>query len=117
MRYNDHLRVDIRGKEYSIPDEQMAWMHDALTPVADAIEDSEPCELWITLAHHMCNGAYHVAAKLKLPQQTLFVGDRDAQVRAAFRRCVSKLVRKVSACKSMRENMLDQTLVVKTHPR
>src|SRR5947209_7898028 len=102
MHYSEdryHLQVQFDTKQCQVPADELTRMQQGLQPLGEVVHDFPNSDLWITLIHHERSALYHVEAKLKLPGQTLFTGDRDAYLDSAFQRCVRKLVRKVEAYK------------------
>jgi ribosome-associated translation inhibitor RaiA len=100
MRYSDdryRLRVEIQAKGCDIPFDERARMQASLAPLGEAVKDFPASDLWVNVIYHPRSQSYHVEFKLKLPGQTLFTGERDPYLDAAFQRCVRKLVWKVEA--------------------
>jgi len=102
MQYSadlDHLQVAIQPVECDIPAEERTRLQTFLTPLGGAVNDFPTADLGIKVIHHPRSQVYHVEFKLKLPDQTLFTGEEDAYLDAAFQRGVRKLLRKVETHK------------------
>jgi ribosome-associated translation inhibitor RaiA len=96
MRYSEdrfHLGVEIDVKGCEIPADERARMQTSLAPLGEAVSDFPASHLRITAVFHPRSQAYHVEMKLKLPGQTLFAGEEDAYLDAAFQRALQNLVR------------------------
>jgi len=94
MHYTDnftHLHVEISGKGYDIPKDELTRMERSLAPLHDAVRDFPSSDLRLTVIHHSQKDAYHVEARLKLPGKTLFSSEEDAYLDSAFQRCVAHL--------------------------
>jgi len=89
------LRVTIRARDRDIPEDERTRMQDTLAPLRDAVQDLEPCDLWIQVIYHANSDSYHVEFKFKTAAHTLMTGDWDRYMDSAYQRCVRKMVRKV----------------------
>jgi ribosome-associated translation inhibitor RaiA len=102
MHYSDettHLHVQIESRGRDIPADEKARMEDALGPLGEAVREFPASDLRIDVLYHPHSAAYHVEFKLKVPGRTLFTGEWDAYLDAAFQRGLGKLLRRVEAYK------------------
>ncbi len=100
MRYRDeryHWQVEFETRECTIPADELTRMQQSLAPLGEAVADLPSSELQIKVIHHPRSATYHVEARLKLPGQTLFAGDRDTYLDTAFQRCIPRLIQRVAA--------------------
>jgi hypothetical protein len=100
MPYTDdryHLRVHFEAKECTIPADERARMQTLLAPLGAAVQDFPTADLGVKVIYHPRSRIYHVEARLHLPGQSLFAGDRDAYLDSAFQRCVRKLTLQAKA--------------------
>ena len=91
MQYTDdrcHMRVEIREKDYRIPEDELGRMQGFLGQLGDQVQDFPSSDLCLHVTHHPRSGDFHVEAKLKVPGKTLFSGDWDPYLDCAFQRCV-----------------------------
>jgi hypothetical protein len=98
MQYTDdrcHMRVEIREKDYRIPEDELGRMQGFLGQLGDQVQDFPSSDLCLHVTHHPRSGDFHVEAKLKVPGKTLFSGDWDPYLDCAFQRCVRKLAHAV----------------------
>jgi len=102
MRYREeryHWQVEFETRECTIPADELTRMQNALAPLGEAVADFPASELRIKVIYHPRSDTYHVVARLKLPGQTLFTGERDPYLDTAFQRCIPKLSQRVAAYK------------------
>jgi ribosome-associated translation inhibitor RaiA len=94
-----HLRIQLDTKHCNVSRVEVDKMEGALDHLARVAANFPVSDLYIYVHHHARSNDYHVKTSLVLPGTTLFTGDRDLAMYAAFERCVSKLVNKVEAYK------------------
>jgi len=102
MQYQDdryRLRVEINPKECMIPPDERIRMQTLLGALGEAVSDFPASDLKVNVIYHPRSKWYHVEFKLLLPGQTLFTGQEDIYLDAAFQRGVPDLVKKVEAYK------------------
>jgi hypothetical protein len=113
MQYTDnryHLRVEFDTRGTGILHDELTRMQQSLTPVGEAVQDFPHSDLTVTVVRHPRSQTYHVEMRLKLPEGTVFTGDRDAYLDTAFQRCVRKLARKVQAFTDRRDRGVEEAL-------
>lgn len=94
-----NLRIELDTKNCDVSADEVAEIERSLDPLGKVVHDFPVSDLYLTIIHHARSHDYHVKTALRLPRKTLFTGDRDPHVHAAFERCVRKLVKKVHAYK------------------
>jgi hypothetical protein len=100
MPYSDqsyNLRIELDTKNCDASADEISAMEGALEPLHRVTEKFPVSDLYVTVIHHARTGDYHVKTSLILPGRTLFTGDRDRSMYAAYERCVHKLVGKVES--------------------
>jgi hypothetical protein len=98
MQYFDdryQLHVEILTKDCELPTDERERLQKLLEPLGDAVRSFGGSRFVMKCVHHPKSVMYHVAAKVQLPGQTIFSGDRDAYLDSALQRCLRKLVRGV----------------------
>ncbi len=101
-REKPHIEIDTQN--CTLTPEQADKIDAALAPLREVIQRFPVADLYITIIHHARSGDYQVKTSLILPGQTLFTGDRAAELLTAYLRCARKLVRKVESYKADLEN-------------
>lgn len=102
MRFSDlsyNLRIELDTKNCDCSDAEIDKMERGLDALAKVARDFPVSDLYITVIYHASSEDYHVKTALVLPGKTLFTGDRDRSILPAYKRCIRKLVRKVTAYK------------------
>jgi ribosome-associated translation inhibitor RaiA len=110
MKYSDqsyNLRIELDTKNCELTASDIAELEDALSPLRHPVESFPVTDLYITIEHKPRSQDYQVKAALQLPGRGLVTGDQDEAMFPAFRRCVRKLVHKVSAYKERLEHAED----------
>ena len=102
MHYSDpscDLRIELDMKHCAFSPAELEKMERALDPLREPVCTFPVSDLYITVTYHPTPRDYHVRMSLVLPGQTLFTGERDVNPLSAYKRCVRKLVSKVTAYK------------------
>ncbi len=100
MKYSDlshNLRIELDMKNCRYSAGTVEKMEAGLAPLRKVVRDFPLSDLYITAYCHQRTGYHHVKTALVLTGRTLFTGDRDSDLYAAYHRCVRKLVNKVEA--------------------
>jgi ribosome-associated translation inhibitor RaiA len=100
MKYADqsyNLRIVLDTKHCEASADEISKMENALEPLHRVTEKFPVSDLYVTIIHHARTGDFHVKTSLVLPGRTLFTGDRDETMYAAYERCIHKLVHKVES--------------------
>ncbi|MFM8572877.1 MAG: hypothetical protein ACKOAU_14885 [Pirellula sp.] len=99
------IELDTQGCELSAG--EISDMEEDLHTLRRQIEHFPSSLLQIAILRHQRDRSFHVKTSLSLCRTTLFTGDRDVAVHAAFERCIHKLIRKVEAHKARAAGRLD----------
>ncbi len=102
MHYSDqshNLRIELDTKNCAFSPAELEKMEQALDPLREPVCTFPVSDLYITVTHHPTPRDYHIRMSLVLTGRTLFTGDRDVNPLSACKRCVRKLVSKVTAYK------------------
>lgn len=100
MKYSDlshNLRIELDMKNCRYSTGTLEKMEAGLAPLRKVVQDFPLSDLYITVFCHQRTNHHHVKTSLVLTGKTLFTGDRDLDIYAAYHRCVRKLVNKVEA--------------------
>ncbi len=100
MRYSDlshNLRIELDMKNCRYSGGTLEKMEAGLAPLRRVVKDFPLSDLYITVFCHERTNRHHVKTSLVLTGRTLFTGDRDEDLYAAYHRCIRKLVNKVEA--------------------
>lgn len=112
MRYADdryHLGVEFSTRECRIPADELTRMQASLEPLGEAVREFHGADLAFNVIYHPNSQVYNIAARLRVPGQTLFSADKDTYLDTAYQRCVQKLVRKVASyCEAPDRDAQDQ---------
>ena len=98
-----NLRIELDEKNCQLAADQVDAMEGSLDTLSELTRDFPVSDLHVVVAHFERSGEYHIKTSLRLPSKTLFTGEHDSVVVAAFDRCVRKLVQKVRAYKDRME--------------
>ena len=101
------FRIQLDTKHCNVTPGEVAKMETALGHLARVAQSFPVSDLYIYVRHHARSNDYHIKTSLVLPGRTLFTGDRDIVMYAAYERCVSKLVQKVEAYKRTLSNQAE----------
>jgi len=102
MKYSDrsyNLRIELDTENCELSATQIEDLEEALSPLRDPVKEFPVADLYITIQYNPPSHDYRVKAVLRLTGKGLATGDLDEDLYPAFRRCVSKLVHKVTAYK------------------
>ena len=102
MRYTDEvfdLRVQIQARQYQLGRGMRERMESELDSLRKLVRTFPVADLHVDLARHPRKKDFHVKVTLRLPQKTLFTGERDERPERAYEQCIRKLVNKVKAYK------------------
>jgi len=102
MKYSDqsyNVRIDLDTENCELGADQIAHLESALSPLREPVRNFPTVDLYITIQYKPPSHDYRVKAVLQLPGRGLATGDLDEDLYPAFRRCVRKLVHKVTAYK------------------
>lgn len=111
MVYSDesyNLRIELNTKGCELSAREIEQMEEDLHTLRALVESFPVSNLYITVVHHARSGDYHIKTSLALCGKTLFTGDRDVLVHAAYERCIRKLVKKVSSYKQQMQGDFEQ---------
>jgi ribosome-associated translation inhibitor RaiA len=112
MKYSDqsyNLRIELDTKNCELTAGEITQLEEALSPLRQPVQSFPVTDLYVTIEHQARSQDYQVKAVLQLPGKGLATGDLDQEMFPAFRRCVRKLVHKVSAYKERLGNAEDAT--------
>lgn len=107
MKYSDqsyNLRIELDTQNCELSPGQLEALESALSPLREPIKEFPVTDLYVTIQYKPPSHDYRVKAVLRLPGKGLATGDLDENMYAAFRRCVSKLVHKVTGYKDRLED-------------
>lgn len=107
MKYSDqsyNLRIEVDTENCELNAAQIEDLEAALSPLRGPIKEFPVANLYITIQYKPPSHDYRVKVVLRLPGKGLATGDLDEELYPAFRRCVSKLVHKVTAYKHRLED-------------
>jgi len=102
MRYTDEdhdLRVQIQSHHYELSPEIKERMESDLEALRKLVRAFPVAELHVDISRHVRRKDFHLRTSLRLPQKTLFTGERDIWPDRAYEQCIRKLVNKVKAYK------------------
>ena len=94
-----NLRIELDTKSCDLSADEISKMEDGLETLRRLVQQFPVSNLYITVIHHPRSNDYHVKTSLALSGRTLFTGDRDTVMYAAYERCIRKLAKKVKAYK------------------
>jgi ribosome-associated translation inhibitor RaiA len=94
------LEIRIRSQHHPLAEADREKMEEGLVSFRKLVESFPTKYLHIDVNRHLSAGDFHVKASLELPGRTLFTGERDVTVTAAFERCIHKLRESVKGYKS-----------------
>jgi ribosome-associated translation inhibitor RaiA len=98
------LRIQLDTKNCDVSPGEIAKMENALEHLGRVARTFPVSDLYIYIHRHARTNDYHVKTSLVLSGKTLFTGDRDLVMYAAYERCLRKLVQKVEAYKRDLDN-------------
>lgn len=107
MKYSDKsysMRIELDTENCELTEAQITHLEDTLSPLREPVRDFPVADLYVTIEWHTPSHEYRVKVVLQLPGKGLATGDVDKDLYPAFRRCVRKLVHKVSAYKERMED-------------
>ncbi|MEZ6097733.1 MAG: hypothetical protein R3E01_02055 [Pirellulaceae bacterium] len=107
MKYSDqsyNIRIELDTENCELSAAQIKQLEDALSPLREPVKDFPVADLYITIQYMPPSHDYRIKTVLRLPGKGLATGDLDEDLSPAFRRCVSKLVHKVTAYKDRLED-------------
>ena len=94
MKTNQPVRtvpVEFRLQNVTLTDERRQYFKENLGAIPQLVARFPTAEVHADLHKHPHKGDYHVKMTLKLNNETLFTGERDMDLTAAWRRCTSQL--------------------------
>jgi ribosome-associated translation inhibitor RaiA len=97
MALATNMHMEIESKECSIPEELRLRMQPKLEQIQQAAATFPAADLWLTVVFHPNSRVYHAQSKLKVPGQTIIVGDRNQYLDLALVRCLDKTLRRLQA--------------------
>jgi ribosome-associated translation inhibitor RaiA len=97
MALATNMHVEIETKQCSISEEVRLRMQPKLEQIQQATTVFPAADLWLTIVFHPKSLVYHAQAKLKVPGQSIIVGDRNPYLDQALVRCLDKALRRVQA--------------------
>jgi len=89
------VNLDMNNCRYSAG--TVEKMETALAALRKVVQEFPVSDLYISAFWHQRTGVHHVKTSLVLSGRTLFTGEHDVDLYAAYHRCVRKLVNKVQA--------------------
>jgi hypothetical protein len=95
----DHLSVDFTAKDCDIPPDERARLQSPLTELGDVVSEFPNAVLRVNVFYHSRSEVYHAEAKLQLPGQTIFSGQKAPYLDTALQRCLRKVIHKTEAYK------------------
>lgn len=107
MKYSDesyNLRIELDTEGCELSAAQIEKMEQMLSPLREPVKDFPVTNLYVTIEYKPHSHDYRVKAVLRLPGKGLATGDVDEDLNGAFRRCVRKLVHKVTGYKDRLSN-------------
>ena len=116
MPYSDetyNLRIELDTKHCSLSAEEISKMERALGALHRATQSFPVSDLYVTIIHHARSHDYHVKLALVLTGRTLFTGERHRDSYTAYKQCVDKLLRKVTAYKQNLDNASERSKQLK----
>lgn len=94
-----NLRIQLDTKHCDCSPQEIEQMEDALDPLSRVTRTFPVSDLYVAIHYHVRSRDYHVKTSLVLSGRTLFTGERHQEMYPAYKRCIDKLVRKVTAYK------------------
>ncbi len=95
--YNIRVQLDTKGCELS--EGEISKLEESLAPLRKPVRAFPISDLHVLVEYEPPSEDYRVKLTLQLPGRGLATGDVDDQIHPAFRRCVRKLVHKLTAYK------------------
>lgn len=93
LHHQLRVNLDMNNCRYSAG--VLEKMEAGLTPLRKVIQEFPVSDLYVSVFCHERSGLHHVKTSLVLTGRTLFTGERDEDLYAAYHRCIRKLVNKV----------------------
>jgi len=106
MQYTDerhHLRVSFDAKGYDFSPDDLARLEAAVSPLAEVVDGRGVSELAVTAVFHSRSNTFRTEARLKTPGHAARTAERHPDLREGFRRCVSKLARRLETAKASKD--------------
>lgn len=107
MKYSDqsyNIRIELDTENCELSADEIRELEQTLSPLREPVKTFPVADLYVTIEYEAPSDSYRVKTVLRLPGTALATGDLDKQIHPAFRRCVRKLVHKVSAYKERLED-------------
>jgi hypothetical protein len=99
MNRIDNLRLEINSSGYTLSAEEREKLNVGVHTLARAVRGFPVADLHVDIARYSRSNEYHVRTNLRLTKRTLSTGQRDPLLYFAYERCISKLLKKLSAYK------------------
>lgn len=103
MKYSDqsyNIRIELDTENCEFSERQIAKLEETLSPVRELVKDFPVTDLYVTIQYYPPSHEYRVKTVFQLTGKGLATGDVEEDWHLAFRRCVRKLVHKVTAYKA-----------------
>jgi ribosome-associated translation inhibitor RaiA len=102
MKFSDqshNLHIELDTKHCELTEAQIEQLEEAIDPLRAPAEPFPVSHLFITIEYAQPSNDYRVKTVLQLPGKSLATGDLSEEMYPAFRRCIRKLLHKLSAYK------------------
>lgn len=85
------LAVELRLQNVTLTQERKAYLQENLGSLPKLTQKLPSAQLHADLHKHPHQNDYHIKMSLKLHNETLFTGERDQDLMAAWHRCTSQM--------------------------
>jgi len=85
------IPVELRLQNMTLTDERKQYLRENLGKIPLMAASFPVAELHADLHKHPHQGDYHIKMSLRLHNETLFTGERDNDLLAAWRRCTQQM--------------------------
>jgi ribosome-associated translation inhibitor RaiA len=89
------LRVEFRFQNCSVTPERREFLETHLGLIPQLIAQFPVADLHVDVHKHPQKEDFHIKMSLRLNSETLFTGDRNAEMMPAYNHCVTKMVAKI----------------------
>jgi ribosome-associated translation inhibitor RaiA len=107
-KYSDeshNIRIELDTENCELSPGEIAKLERALSPLREPVKDFPVTDLYVTIQYKPPSHDFCIKTVLQLPGRAMATGDVDEEMYPAFRRCVRKLVHRVSGYKERMEGM------------